>query len=254
MNEPVALTVENLTVELAGHTIIDNISFTVATGSTAAIIGPNGAGKSVLLKTILRLLPKTSGHVHIFGIEHERYQRVAPLISYIPQMIDFDQTFPLTVQGLFSLKSPRPLGMSSVETQRAAELLDFVGASHLANQRLSVLSGGQLQRVLLAYSLMDQPKLLLLDEPAAGIDAQGQETIYPLLARIQKEQRLTMIIVSHELQIIMQYATQVLCLNKKILCSGIPQKALSNATLQRMYGAPVGHFAHDHSFQDHSFK
>lgn len=241
-----ALEVSDLTVELGGHTVIDNISFTVPAGSTTAIIGPNGAGKSVLLKTILRLLPKTSGHVHLFGTEHEKYQQVAPLISYIPQVISFDRTFPLTVQGLFSLKSSRPLGMSQTESGRAAELLDMVGASHLADHRVSVLSGGQLQRVLLAYSLMDQPKILLLDEPAAGIDVQGQETVYPLLARIQKEEGLTMVIVSHELQIVVEYANQVLCLNKKILCSGIPHKVLTNETLRQMYGAPISHFSHNH--------
>lgn len=251
MNDSVALDVAGLTVKLDEHTIIDNVSFTVETGSTTAIIGPNGSGKSVLLKTILRLLPKVKGHVSIFGIEHEKYRRVAPLISYIPQAVDFDRTFPLTVIGLFSLKSPRPLGMNSVEVRRATELLNMVGAGHLAGRRLSILSGGQLQRVLLAYSLMDHPKLLLLDEPAAGIDVQGQETIYPLLARIQKEEQLTMIIVSHELQIVMEYATQVLCLNKKILCSGIPHKVLSNKTLRQMYGAPIGHFAHGHPQAEH---
>ncbi|MFH1354374.1 MAG: metal ABC transporter ATP-binding protein [bacterium] len=246
MNDSPALKVASLSVELDGHTIIDDINFTVSAGSTTAIIGPNGAGKSVLLKAILRLLPKTSGQVRIFGIEHEKYRRVAPLLSYIPQVVSFDRSFPLTVQGLFSLKSPRPLGMSSTESRRAGELLDLVGASHLANQRLGILSGGQLQRVLLAYSLMDQPKLLLLDEPAAGIDVQGQETIYPLLARIQKEEQLTMVIVSHELEIVVEYADQVLCLNKKIMCSGLPHKVLSNETLQQMYGTPVSHFSHHH--------
>ena len=92
---------------------------------------------------------------------------------------------------------------------------------------------------------MDNPKLLLLDEPAAGIDARGQETIYPLLARIQKEQKLTMIIISHELHVVMQYANQVLCLNKTILCSGRPNHILSNEAINQMYGAPMGHIAHN---------
>lgn len=241
-----ALAVANLSVELGGHTIIDDISFSVQAGTTIAIIGPNGAGKSVLLKSILRLVPKKSGTITIFGHDHGNLRRISPLISYIPQVVDFDRNFPLTVQGLFALKSSRLIGMKDSERSRMTNLLNMVGGAHLVDKRLSILSGGQLQRVLLAYSLMDFPKLLILDEPAAGIDAQGQETIYHLLNRIQHEEKLTLLIVSHELQIVMQYADQVLCLNKKIICSGIPHKVLTNETLQQMYGAPIGHFTHQH--------
>jgi ABC-type Mn2+/Zn2+ transport system ATPase subunit len=246
MNDAPALDVRDVTVELDGHTIIENISFTQERGTTTAIIGPNGAGKSVLLKAILRLLPIKKGEVRIFGHDHRNYREVAPLLSYIPQAVDFDRTVPLTVRGLFTLKSPRLFGMSRAEEERMRHLLNLVGAAHLIDRRLSVLSGGQLQRVLLAGSLMDKPRLLLLDEPASGIDAQGQETIYPLLARIQKEERLTLLIISHELQIVMEYADQVLCLNKQLLCVGLPHKVLTNETLQRMYGTPVGHFEHHH--------
>jgi zinc transport system ATP-binding protein len=244
MDSVPALDVQSVFVELSGHAVINNISFTQAAGTTTAIIGPNGAGKSVLLKTILRLLPKKSGRVRIFGHDHQNYRRVAPLVSYIPQAVDFDLAFPLTVHGLFALKSPRLFNMSVSEQQRMMRLLELIGAVHLADRRLNVLSGGQMQRVLLAYSLMDRPKLLLLDEPAAGIDTQGQETIYPLLRRIQREEHLTLLIVSHELQIVMEYADQVICLNKEIVCSGLPHKVLTNETLQQMYGTPVGHFAH----------
>lgn len=242
-----ALKVTNLTVELDGHTILEDISFTTETGSVTAVIGPNGAGKSVLIKCILKLLPKKSGEIEIMGINHDNYHRIAPLISYIPQNIHVDRLFPLTVNGLFSLKSPRPIGMNNVEKQRMYDLLDKTNTAHLINNRLSVLSGGQLQRIILAYSLMDTPKILLLDEPAAGIDVEGQDTIYSLLSRIQKEEKLTMILVSHELQIVMNYATQVLCLNKKLMCAGTPHKVLTNETLQNMYGTNVGHFLHDHN-------
>jgi len=246
MNDAPALEVKDVTVELGGHTIINNISFTQAPGTTTAIIGPNGAGKSVLLKAILRLLPIKSGEVRIFGHDHRDFKRVAPLLSYIPQAVDFERTVPLTVRGLFALKSPRLFGMTSIEEERMVRLLNLVGAGNLVDRRLSILSGGQLQRVLLAGSLMDQPKLLLLDEPASGIDAKGQETIYPLLARIQREEHLTLLIISHELQIVMEYADQVLCLNKELLCVGLPHKVLTNETLQRMYGTPIGHFEHRH--------
>jgi ABC-type Mn2+/Zn2+ transport system ATPase subunit len=245
MKETSALTVKDLTVELDSHTILESLNFSVESGTTTAIIGPNGAGKSILFKTILGLVPKKSGTIHIFGNNHEKYHQVAPFLSYIPQRLDFDPTFPLTVAGLFSLKSKQLIGNSTNDKHRIAHLLHTVKAAHLLNQRLGTLSGGQLQRILLAYSLMDNPRLLLLDEPAAGIDTQGQETIYPLLARIQKEKNLTMIIISHELHVVMQYANQVLCLNKTILCSGQPSHILSNETISEMYGTPMGHFNHD---------
>lgn len=246
MNAPPALEIKNVTVALGGHTIIKNISLTAEIGSTTAIIGPNGAGKSILLKSILRLVPIASGTVQIFGHDHSHVRAVAPLISYVPQVVDFDRDFPLTVQGLFALKSKQFFGLNQAEKSRMNRLLAMVGASHLVSKRLSVLSGGQLQRVLLAHSLMDHPRLLLLDEPAAGIDAQGQETMYPLLNRIKAEEKLTLVIISHELQIVMQYADQVLCLNKTIVCSGVPHQVLTTETLQRMYGSPMGYFTDHH--------
>lgn len=240
------LEVKNLSVSLAGHNIIDNISFTVPAGSTTAIIGPNGAGKSILLKSILRLIPKDSGEVKIFGINHDQYRKVAKKISYIPQKFHFDHDFPLTIRGLFALKSTRLIGISDEEGQRRDELLHTVGMKEFLDKKISHLSGGQLQRVLIAYSLMDRPKILILDEPSAGIDVQGQETIYVLLNRIQKKEKLTMVLVSHELDVVMQYAQQVLCLNKQLLCAGIPNKVLTNEILENMYGTPIGHYHHEH--------
>jgi zinc transport system ATP-binding protein len=245
MEEPNALTIKDLTVELDNHTILKSLNFSVKSGTTTAIIGPNGAGKSILFKTILSLIPKKEGTIHIFGENNENYHKVAPFLSYIPQRLDFDPTFPLTVTGLFSLKSKQFIGNSAEDKRRILRLLHTVQSAHLLDQRLGTLSGGQLQRILLAYSLMDNPKLLLLDEPAAGIDTQGQETIYPLLARIQKENNLTLCIISHELHVVMQYADQVLCLNKTILCSGQPSHILSNETISEMYGTPMGHFTHN---------
>lgn len=246
-----AIRVTNLTVALDNHTILENLSFTVPTGQTTAIIGPNGAGKSILLKAILRLLPKVQGSVEIFGIPHEHYRKIAHLVSYIPQKMTFERSFPLTVHGLFSLKSKRTVGMTSDETKRMRDLLQLVGMEHHLNSKISTLSGGQMQRVLLGYSLMDQPQLLILDEPSAGIDVQGQDTVYGLLRRIQQQEHLTLLLVSHELEIVMQYASQVLCLNRQLLCAGVPREVLSNDLLEKMYGSPVGHFAHSYPHPHH---
>lgn len=230
--------------------MVDHISFDIPTGATTAIIGPNGAGKSVLLRALLRLIPKTSGEVEILGTDHRDYRKVASQVSYIPQRLALDEQFPLTVQGLFALKSKRFIGMSLDERQHMETLLDFVGMEGSGEKRLAELSGGQLQRVLIASSLVDHPKLLILDEPSAGIDMQGQETIYALLKRIQEEEKLTMILVSHEMEVVMQYASQVLCLNRELLCAGLPDQVLTDKVLEEMYGTSIGHYHHHHDEEE----
>ena len=247
-----AIKVSQLSVVLNNHQLLEDISFTVNAGDTVAIIGPNGAGKSILLKTILRLIPKKSGTIEIFGQNHERYAHVAPLISYIPQHLNFEDNFPLTVMGLFMLKSRRRLGSSREERTRATELLTEVGMSGFNQAPLSSLSGGQLQRVLIAYSLMDSPRIIFMDEPVSGIDTKGQETVYNLLTRLQAQHHLTLVLVSHELDIVLRFADQVVCLNQKLYCVGAPHHVLSNEVLEKMYGTQVDHQAHiHHSHYDH---
>lgn len=240
------LSVDNLSVVLDGHTIVDKVSFTVPAGQTTAIIGPNGAGKSVLIKSLLGLLPIHSGTVHFFGQPLAKYTSIAHRLSYIPQSITFDTSFPITVQELFWLKSPSPFGLPAPDQTRMHELLKLVGMQQYSHARLHTLSGGQTQRVFVAYSLFNKPELLILDEPSAGIDTAGQESIYALLERIQDQEQLALLLVSHELDIVMRYANQVLCLNRQLLCAGVPHEVLSNELLTKMYGAPMGHFHHDH--------
>lgn len=241
-----ALEVKNLTVGLHGRSVLDQISFAVPVGSTCAIIGPNGAGKSVLVKTIIRLLPKDSGEVKIFGTPHEQYGKIAKRLSYVPQRLELDDHFPLTVQGLFSLKSRQPLGLKKADREHMENLLQMVGMADFRDRKLSNLSGGQLQRVLIAYSLMDHPELLFLDEPAAGIDVSGQETVYALIKRIQTQEHLTVVFISHELDVVMHYADQVICLNQKMLCAGTPHEALTTEVLHEMYHEPQKHYHHHH--------
>lgn len=241
-----ALDVRDLTVSLDGNIVVDKVSFSIPAGQTAAIIGPNGAGKSVLLKTLIRLLPKQSGTVSIFGVPHERYQEIAHAVSYVPQRLPFDQTLPLTIHDVFSLKSKQWIGMSRQDNKRMHDLLAMVGLRAPITARIATLSGGQMQRLLIAYSLMDNPRLLFLDEPSAGIDVQGQETVYMLLKRIQKTTNLTIVLVSHELEVVLSFCDQVLCLNKKLFCAGVPKEVLSHELLETMYHMPLGHFIHHH--------
>lgn len=232
-----ALDVHHLTVDLSGRRVLEDLSLSVDAGETAAIIGPNGAGKSVLLKVILRVLPKASGEVRIFGIPHEEYARIAPLVSYVPQFIAVERTFPLTVDELFSLKRSR-------DQRRREHCLRMVGALAFRGQRLSTLSGGQLQRVFLAFALVDQPRMVFLDEPSSGIDVGAEETIYNLIRRVSKEENMTVVLVSHDIDIVAGFAQHVFCVNRQLLCSGPPAAVLTEETLRRAYGPDVGVYTH----------
>lgn len=232
-----ALDVHHLTVELGGRRVLEDLSLSVDEGETVAIIGPNGAGKSVLLKAILRLLPKHSGEVRIFDIPHEEYARIAPLVSYVPQFIAVERSFPLTVDELFSLKRAR-------DAARRVHCLEVVGAEKLRRARLSTLSGGQLQRVFLAFALVDRPRALFLDEPSSGIDIGAEETIYNLIRRVSREEKMTVVLVSHDIDIVAGFAQHVFCVNRQLLCSGPPAAVLTEETLRRAYGPDVGVYTH----------
>lgn len=236
-NVMTALDVHHLTVEMGGRAVVEDISLSVDEGETVAIIGPNGAGKSVLLKAILRLLPKKSGEVRIFGKPHEAYARIAPFVSYVPQFISVDRALPLTVSELFALKGKR-------DGERRERSLRVVGAEELRNQRLGALSGGQLQRVFLAFALVDRPRILFLDEPSSGIDVGSEETIYNLIRRVSREENMTVVLVSHDIDIVAGFAQHVFCLNRRLLCAGPPAAVLTEETLRRAYGPDMGVYPH----------
>lgn len=238
-----ALDIHHLTVEMGKHRVIDDVSFTVEKGETVAIIGPNGAGKSVLLKAILRLLPKTSGSVQIFGNSHEDYKRVAPLVSYVPQFTPIETSFPLTVSELFDLKT-------QIDIKRRDNVLRQVGAFQLLDQRLGTLSGGQRQRVFLAFALADKPQILFLDEPSSGIDVGAEETIYNLIRKISQKEKMTVVLVSHDIDIVVGFAEKVFCLNKRLVCEGHPSKVLTEETLKKAYGPHMGVFHHGNESGD----
>lgn len=232
-----ALDVHHLTVKLGGRMVVDDISLSVEEGETVALIGPNGAGKSVLVKAILRLLPKTAGDVRIFGTPHENYQKIAPMVSYVPQSIAIERTFPLTVEEFFFLKR-------EIDQKRRAHCLKIVGAQGLGRQRLGTLSGGQLQRVFLAFALVDRPRILFLDEPSSGIDVGSEETIYNLIRRVSAEEKMTVVLISHDIDIVAGFAQHVFCINRQLLCSGPPAAVLTEETLRRAYGPHVGVYPH----------
>lgn len=231
MNNPL-LKVQNLTVELDGEKIIENLSFQVSRGEILTVLGPNGAGKSVLLRTLLNLLPY-EGEI----IWDKKYR-----IGYLPQGLSqlLTKNLPLTVQDFFNLKPSVP------EREEIVRYLSLVGLNEdVLSKNTGNLSGGEFQRVLMAWVLIGQPEILFLDEPTTGIDLGGGETIYSLLKKIQQEKKLTIILVTHDLNIVYDFTDKVLCLRRKThTCFGSPREVMSPKALEEIFGTKIKFYEH----------
>lgn len=232
---PPILKVEDLNVRLDDHKILHNVSFEVNRGETMAILGPNGAGKSVLFRTLLNVIPHTG------TITWEKDIK----INYIPQRFTIDRDFPLTVSEFLRFKTKNQHTILSA--LRSVGITDEHHITHrLLNQRLGWLSGGQIQRILIAWAIIDEPDVILFDEPTSGIDVGGEETIYHLIKNLKDEKDLTILLISHDLHVVYKYATTVLCLNKDMICYGPPADALDPTALKKLYGE-AAFFTHKHN-------
>lgn len=228
------LDTRNLKVELDGEVILDKLSIQVQESDVLTILGPNGAGKTVLLKALLGLLPY-EGEI----VWHRKCK-----IGYLPQGLNqfFVKDLPLTVNDFFSLRG-KPFLKSNV-----LEYMNLVGlTSEVLHKKAGNLSGGQFKRMLLAWVLITNPEVLFLDEPTTGLDIGGGETIYSLLQRIHAQQKLTVFLVIHDLNIVYGYSTNVLCLGKRgYSCYGRPNEILTTKTLENMFGENIKVFGHTH--------
>jgi zinc transport system ATP-binding protein len=237
MNESTILTVENLSVALDGLPTLSNVSFSVQQGEALAVIGPNGAGKTVLFRALLGLIP-------FDGVVR---WRTGARIGYVPQRFTVERSTPVTVLEFFLLNSPhfwrpRESDMRQIEEEISRMGLD----ARILRKRMGELSGGQTQRLLIAWALVPQPDVLLLDEPTAGVDASFEENVYSLIHWIQTERNKTVLLISHDLSVVYKYAQNVLCLNQSIVCQGPPLNVLSKDALAKIYGES-GYYAHgDH--------
>jgi zinc transport system ATP-binding protein len=226
------LSASHLNVRLNQNHIIQDLSFEVKKGETLAIIGPNGAGKTVLFRTLLGLIPYSGKIEWAPDIK----------IGYVPQRMYVEPDLPLTAADFFCLKNT-----SRQEIHRVLSSVGFTqDADAILNHKLGSLSGGQLQRVLIAWALVGHPDMLLFDEPTSGVDLSAEESIYSLLHRLQGHENLTILLISHELQVVYRYATNVLCLNKEGLCYGPPHKALTPDALSRLFGEHTSIYHHRH--------
>jgi zinc transport system ATP-binding protein len=228
-----ALEVEHLTIRFGRLEVLRDLSFSVEAGTALAVIGPNGSGKTVLFRALVGAVP------------YQGAVRWAPgtRIGYVPQKLDLERDIPITGRDLLRARA-RLVGAAPSETDQA---LVRVGLSPSVLDRLiGTLSGGQFQRVLLAFALLGHPTVLLLDEPTAGVDEPGQEDFQRTVHRLHEE-GVTPILISHDLGAVYRYAANVLCLSRAHTCFGSPREVLTPDVLTRAYGAPMALHLHDDS-------
>jgi zinc transport system ATP-binding protein len=225
----------------SGEPVLEDISLTVARGERLGILGPNGGGKSTLLKIMLGLLRPQRGSVRVLGRSPEQARREG-LIGYVPQKLDADLALPITVGEMVTLGASWRLWPwatpSREQTQRVRHLLDLVGAAAFADRPIGKLSGGQMQRALIARALACQPAILALDEPTVGIDAPGQRQFAELLERLHAELKLTIVIISHDLRAIAAGSDRVACLARR-LHSHVSPKGLTPEVLAEVFSHDV---------------
>ncbi len=232
-NEGLALSVEKLGVSFDGKTVIHDLSFEVTRGENVAIIGPNGAGKTVLLRALLKLLPYRGVIQWAPGAK----------LGYVPQSIAADRQLPLHVRDLLGAKA-RLMKLPAEAVRQAAAIVNL--PPELLDARVGVLSGGQFQKALIAFALLGDPNVLLVDEPTASLDELAQEHVYELLERLRLENKLTVLLVSHDLSIVYQFATKVLCLSSGRRCFGPPRDILTPDTLAAVYAGVPKFYQHVH--------
>lgn len=216
-----------------------NINFDLPAGETLAIVGPNGAGKSTLVKIALGLMKPNAGHAAIFGKDAGKNPE---RIGYVPQLKTFDRTFPATVLELVvsGLRRTWPAWVGRKEQGRACGALEQVGAERLLKRSLASLSGGELQRAFLARALVRSPDIVLLDEPATGVDFLAEHDLYDLLERYQQNTGATVVMVTHDLSAAKHHAGFVAVINRELHGFGRPHEVLTERCLKSAYGH-VGH-------------
>ncbi len=220
----------NVCQSFKNEMVLENISLRLKQGEITTLIGPNGAGKSTLVRIVLGLLKPDSG---------QRTQSSQLRLGYMPQKIKLDSTLPLTTLRFLQLTDT-----SRAECQKALEMAEMV---HTANTPVQCLSGGEMQRALLARAVLRKPNFLILDEPVQGVDINGQNDLYNTIAEFSKTLNCGVLMVSHDLHLVMSATDKVICLNKHICCSGLPEQVTQDPAYLDIFGRTTALYTHAHN-------
>ncbi|BAN45798.1 zinc ABC transporter ATP-binding protein ZnuC [Metapseudomonas resinovorans] len=226
---------EGIGVRFAGQAVLQDVNLSLKPGEIVTLIGPNGAGKTTLVRTVLGLLKPDKGEV---------WRKSRLRIGYMPQKLQVDATLPLTVLRFLRL-------VPGVDRTTALAALDEVGAAQVIDSPLQNISGGELQRVLLARALLREPELLVLDEPVQGVDVAGQAELYRLITRLRDRHGCGVLMVSHDLHLVMSTTDQVVCLNRHVCCSGHPEQVSFDPAFVELFGQDAKSLAVYHHHHDH---
>jgi len=255
MQKQKVIKVNKLNFSYLNEKVLNNLSFSVDEGEYLGIIGPNGGGKTTLIKILLGLLKPSSGEISIFDQPLEKFREYHE-IGYVPQRIAAhgEGNFPATVNEIVTSGFTADKGLFYRLTEKDKKVLDKVmdvtDVVGYKNRLIGRLSGGERQRVFIARALASEPSILILDEPTVGVDASAQKQFYAFLKKLNKTQGITILFITHDLDMIAKEATSVLCLNHNLVCYGPPSKAIDEKVMHDLYQADMK-FVHTHS-HDHS--
>jgi len=234
--------INNLTVQYPDVKALDDVSFEVNEGDFLGIIGPNGAGKSTLFASMLGLNTKYKGTIKFFGEDIKKSKNYLHEIGYVPQKPIFEKNFPATVNDIVKMSLRKESNANKID-----EILQQLWIHELSNKRIGELSGGQQQRVFIAKALVNNPKILILDEPVTGIDQQSIELFYSILKELNAKQKITIIWSSHDLDAVNQLANHVACLNRTLFFHGESDDFFENDELVKQYSeASMQEHMHHH--------
>lgn len=230
---------EGVTIRIAGRVVLENISFVLEEGMFLGVIGPNGAGKTTLLRAILGILLPESGKIRVLGMKPAELRSELHHIGYVPQHVRFDPLFPISVFDVVMMGRTCCIGTLRFPTRKdreaVMESIRIVGLAGLENRPLGELSGGEQKRAFLARALCLETRILLLDEPTSGLDIPAQMQFMELLAKLKDKMRLSIIFVSHDVNILARYADEILCINRTMHVHGKPQEVLGSERLAEAY-------------------
>lgn len=241
---------KNVSFSYGSIPVLQNISFNIHTGDYLGIVGPNGGGKTTLLKLILGLLNPTQGEIKLFGKRIEEFENW-PKIGYVPQkLLNFDQNFPATVEEIVTMGLYGKKGLfrrlNKEDRKQIDQAIDYAEISEYKMRLIGELSSGQQQRVFIARAMAARPAIIFLDEPTVGVDIKAQEKFYNLLQKMNQSLNITLVFISHDIDVVARETTEVACINQILIYHGSPKEFIKTETLEKLYGKDVKFILHKH--------